>query len=100
MAGFWAFWVTQSTPSITPEVEPEPLQPSTLTAVSGASGVTPTTSWMLSIAATVPATCVPWPFGRRGGALHIILEDDDIAIRDVLRRGLRLRQHPACVKQE
>ena len=60
-AGLIAFAVTQSMPLITPEYEPEPLQPSTLTPVTGAPGATPTTSEALSLAAIVPATCVPCP---------------------------------------
>src|SRR5574341_623746 len=60
-AGLMALAVTQSTPAITPLVVPLPPQPSTLTPWSGAPGATPTTSWVLSFAATVPDTWVPWP---------------------------------------
>ena len=57
MAGFTALSVTQSMPLITPEVVPEPPQPSTLTPYSAAPGATPTTSLSHCLRApTVPAT--------------------------------------------
>ena len=48
-AGLTAFAVTQSMPAMTPELEPLPLHPSTLTPVIGAPGATPTTSLVLSL---------------------------------------------------
>lgn len=45
----------------TPDHEPLALQLSTLTAWIVAPGATPTTSVVLSRAAMVPETCVPWP---------------------------------------
>ena len=66
-AGFRAFAVTQLMPLITLEFDPLPLQLSTFTPVTGAPGATPTTSRVLSRAATVPATCVPWPWQSRFG---------------------------------
>src|SRR6187455_1312414 len=65
-AGFTALALTQSMPLMTSEYEPDPLHPRTLTAVSGAPGTMPTTSRLLSRAATVPATCVPWPLQSLG----------------------------------
>src|SRR5438128_5304856 len=56
IAGRTAFFVTQSTPLITSEVDPLPEQVRTFTPLSGAPGATPTTSLLLSLAATVPAT--------------------------------------------
>ena len=50
------FWVTQSTPAMTPELEPLPLQSSTRTATRRTSWATPYVS-----PPTVPATWVPWP---------------------------------------
>jgi hypothetical protein len=38
--------------------------------------------------------------GHRSRVLHAVFEDDYVAIRDFLRWGLRLGQHPACVHQE
>ena len=56
-----AFAVTQSTPQSTLEVVPVPAFPRTRTDQSGAPGATPTTPVASSFAASVPATCVPWP---------------------------------------
>src|ERR687890_344294 len=53
--------VTHSTPAMTREVGAVPLQLRTLTEVTGAPGATPTTAVELSIAAAMPATCVPCP---------------------------------------
>ena len=50
------FAVTQSTPAITPEFEPEPWQLSTRTAWSVTCFATP-----YVVPPVVPATCVPWP---------------------------------------
>src|SRR5215813_8149604 len=47
---------TQSTPDITPEVEPEPLQSSTRTPRGSELFATPVVEPPI-----VPATCVPWP---------------------------------------
>ena len=55
-AGLTWFWVTQSTPAITPVVVPEPLQPRTRTAWIVASLATP-----YVVPPIVPATWVPWP---------------------------------------
>src|SRR5919199_663262 len=48
--------VTQSTPAITPEVVPEPLQSRTRTAWSVTCFATP-----YVVPPVVPETCVPWP---------------------------------------
>jgi hypothetical protein len=57
-AGAPAAWleVTQSTPAITPEVEPDPLQSSTRTGRMVTCLATP-----YVVPPTVPATWVPWP---------------------------------------
>jgi hypothetical protein len=60
-AGFLAFAVTQSIPFMMDDTEPAASQSSTFTPMSGAPGATPTTALVLSSAASVPATCVPWP---------------------------------------
>ncbi len=56
-AGLTAFAVTQFTAASTPDEVPSPLQPSTRTATMSAPGATP-----YLLPATVPATCVPWPW--------------------------------------
>src|SRR4051794_9534131 len=53
--------VTQSMPQMIPERVPLPWLFSTRTAQRRAPGATPTTPTPLSLAAIVPATCVPWP---------------------------------------
>ncbi len=55
-AGLIWLFVTQSTPAITPEVEPEPLQSSTRTPRSMTLLATPYVEPPI-----VPETCVPWP---------------------------------------
>ena len=57
-AGVPGAWspATQSTPAITPEVEPLPLQSSTRTATRVTCLATP-----YVVPPTVPDTCVPWP---------------------------------------
>src|SRR5438093_7764429 len=55
-AGDWWLLATQSTPEITPEVLPDPLQSSTRTAKSRTFLATPYVE-----PPTVPATCVPCP---------------------------------------
>ncbi len=56
-AGLMAFWVTQSTPAMTCELVPLPLQLSTRTPTSCTPLATPNEE-----PPTVPATCVPWPW--------------------------------------
>ncbi len=46
---------------MTPDVDPLPSQPSTLSPVRATPGATPTTDDALSRAPMVPATWVPWP---------------------------------------
>jgi hypothetical protein len=55
-AGFRALAVTQSMPAMTPDVEPDPSQPSTRTATRRTAFATPYLA-----PPTVPATWVPWP---------------------------------------
>src|SRR6266545_1898738 len=62
-----ALLVTQSMPQMTEDHVPEPALFSTRTEYSGAPGATPTTPTPLSLAATVPATCVPWPLPSLNG---------------------------------
>src|SRR5882762_4606954 len=62
-----ALAMTQSTPQMTDDHEPWPVESSTLTAIKEACGATPTTPKLLSRAATVPATCVPWPLSSSAG---------------------------------
>lgn len=57
-----ALRVTQSTPQIMLDHEPEPEASSTRTAHSRAPGATPTTPMPLSRAAAIPATWVPCPW--------------------------------------
>lgn len=59
---------TWSTPAITPEVEPLPLELSTLTGTTVAPAATPITPMSLSMAAMVPATWLPWPLPSSGDA--------------------------------
>jgi His/Glu/Gln/Arg/opine family amino acid ABC transporter permease subunit len=54
--------VTQSTPLMTQELKPLPPASRTLTAQRRAPGATPTRPMLLSLAAAVPATWVPWPW--------------------------------------
>ncbi len=55
-AGLTCFCRTQSTPAMTPELVPEPSQPSTRTGCTTALSAMPYLE-----PAAVPATCVPWP---------------------------------------
>ena len=57
------FAITQSIPAITSLARPSPFESSTLTLISIAPGATPTLSGSDAspLAATMPATCVPWP---------------------------------------
>src|SRR6187200_1435253 len=55
------FESTQSRPQTYQDSSPYPSSLRILTAHSRAPGATPTTPNVLSRAATVPATCVPWP---------------------------------------
>ena len=57
-----ALRVTQSTPQMRLDQEPEPEALSTRTAQSRAPGATPTTPVALSRAAAMPATWVPCPW--------------------------------------
>ncbi len=56
----WA--VIQSRPQTYHETRPAPLEFRIRTAHRRTPGATPTTPRPLSIAPTMPATCVPWPF--------------------------------------
>ena len=56
----WA--VIQSRPQTYHETSPSPAELRIRTAHRRTPGATPTTPVPLSIAPTVPATCVPWPF--------------------------------------
>jgi hypothetical protein len=55
-AGLTWFARTQSTPAMTPELLPEPVQPSTRTGWTVALSAMP-----YVVPAAVPATWVPWP---------------------------------------
>ncbi len=52
---------TQSSPAMNHDMLPLPASPMTLTPQTRAPGAVPTTPVPLSLAATVPATCVPCP---------------------------------------
>ena len=76
--------VTQSTPQISHDIRPVPCGPRTLTDQIRAPGATPTTPKRLSIAPTMPATCVPCPstssqlFAVAAGA---VVAADDVEVR-------------------
>ncbi len=64
-----ALAVTQSTPAMTQDKYPRPYASKTLTPQRRAPGATPTTPMLLSTAAAVPPTWVPWPWSSAKDSL-------------------------------
>jgi hypothetical protein len=62
----------QSRPQTYQERSPEPLSFRILTAQTRTPGATPTTPIVLSMAPTVPATCVPWPCTSRHSVRSVV----------------------------
>ena len=81
----WA--VIQSRPQTYHETRPAPLEFRMRTAHRRTPGATPTTPWLLSIAPTMPATCVPWPLPS---SQAFGLEVEQFTPPTTLRSGLSL----------